>query len=43
MSGEIVTDRLEMNINKLGELAWFSTSKRPLFDEQPSGIGCHFL
>ena len=41
MSGEIVTDRLEMNINKLGELAWFSTSKRPLFDEHNMIIGSY--
>jgi len=41
MSGEIVTDRLEMNINKSGELAWFSTSKRPLFDERMQIIGSY--
>ena len=41
MSGEIVTDRLEMNINKLGELAWFSTSKRPLFDEHNMIVGSY--
>jgi len=41
MSGEIVTDRLEMNINKTGELAWFSTSKRPLFDEHKVIIGSY--
>ena len=41
MSGEIVTDRLEMNVNKLGELAWFSTSKRPLFDEHNMIIGSY--
>jgi PAS domain S-box-containing protein len=41
MSGEIVTDRLEMNINRAGELAWFSTSKRPLFDEHEVIIGSY--
>ncbi len=41
MSGETVTDRLEMNINKSGELAWFSTSKRPLFDEHKVIIGSY--
>ncbi len=41
MRGEIVTDRLEMNINKAGELAWFSTSKRPLFDEHKVIIGSY--
>ena len=41
MLGETVTDRLEMNINKDGELAWFSTSKRPLFDEHKVIIGSY--
>jgi len=41
MSGDTVTDRLEMNINLSGELAWFSTSKRPLFDEHHDIIGSY--
>lgn len=41
MLGETVTDRLEMNIDKAGELAWFSTSKRPLFDEHKVIIGSY--
>ncbi|PKI17056.1 helix-turn-helix domain-containing protein [Colwellia sp. 12G3] len=41
MLGELVTDRLEMNINEGGELAWFSTSKRPLFDEYGVIIGSY--
>jgi len=41
MAGENVTDRLEMNINKSGEFAWFSTSKRPLFDEFGVIIGSY--
>jgi len=41
MSGETVTDRLEMNINKSGELAWFSTSKRPLLDGHNVIIGSY--
>jgi len=41
MSGETVTDRLEMNIDKSGELAWFSTSKRPLIDENYVIIGSY--
>lgn len=41
MSGETVTDRLEMNINSAGEQAWFSTSKRPLFDEKKRIIGSY--
>jgi PAS domain S-box-containing protein len=39
--GDTVTDRLEMNINVSGELAWFSTSKRPLFDENHQIIGSY--
>jgi PAS domain S-box-containing protein len=39
--GETVTDRLEMNINKSGELAWFSTSKRPLLDDTNVIIGSY--
>lgn len=41
MSGETVTDRLEININSAGEQAWFSTSKRPLFDENKLIIGSY--
>ncbi len=41
MSGETVTDRLEMNIDKSGGLAWFSTSKRPLVDEHNVIIGSY--
>ncbi|HCM46223.1 MAG TPA: AraC family transcriptional regulator [Colwellia sp.] len=41
MSGDTVTDRLEMNINLSGELAWFSTSKRPLFDEYNVIVGSY--
>ncbi|MFS1422772.1 helix-turn-helix domain-containing protein [Shewanella sp. 10N.286.48.B5] len=39
MKGEVVIDRLEMNILKNGDLAWFSTTKRPLFDENKMIIG----
>lgn len=39
MKGELVSDRLEMNILSNGELAWFSTTKRPLFDTNKKIIG----
>jgi hypothetical protein len=32
MSGNVITDRLELNILKFGEFAWFSTLKQPLFN-----------
>jgi len=41
LSGETITDRLEMNINRVGELAWFSTSKRPLCDDNKVIIGSY--
>ena len=41
LSGELITSRLEMNINKEGELAWFSTSKRPLTNESNQIIGTY--
>lgn len=41
MSGELVTDRLEMNITKEGDLAWYLTSKRPLLDDTHQIIGSY--
>jgi len=41
ITGDTVTDRLEMNVNNDGELAWFSTSKRPLFDVNGKIIGSY--
>lgn len=41
MRGEVVTDRLEMNIAPDGELAWFLTSKRPLFNAANEIIGSY--
>jgi AraC-like DNA-binding protein len=41
MNGTVITDRLELNILKFGEFAWFSTSKRPLFDSQNNIIGSY--
>nr|WP_136252839.1 AraC family transcriptional regulator [Ningiella ruwaisensis] len=35
LEGDLITSRLEMNMTRDGELAWFSTSKRPL--RAPSG------
>jgi PAS domain S-box-containing protein len=39
LAGELITARLEMNITRDGELAWFSTSKRPLLDENGDVVG----
>ena len=41
MNGQIVNNRLEMNNVKSDEIAWFTTSKRPLFDEQGNVIGSY--
>ncbi len=41
MLGDTVTDRLEMNTTQSGELAWFATTKRPLFDEEGVIIGSY--
>jgi len=41
MLGEIVNNRLEMNNTKSGDIAWFTTSKRPLLDEQGKPIGSY--
>uniref|UniRef100_UPI003B5BF423 helix-turn-helix domain-containing protein n=1 Tax=Shewanella gaetbuli TaxID=220752 RepID=UPI003B5BF423 len=41
LKGEIVTDRIEMNIVKEGEFGWFSTSKRPLLDADGNIIGTY--
>ena len=38
MNGEIVNNRLEMNNVKSDEIAWFTTSKRALLDEQGNAI-----
>ncbi|GGD78910.1 AraC family transcriptional regulator [Lacimicrobium alkaliphilum] len=39
MEGELITQRLEINRLPSGELHWFTTSKRPLFDFQNRRIG----
>jgi PAS domain S-box-containing protein len=41
MAGEVVNNRLEMNFSKSGDIAWFTTSKRPLFNEQGTPIGSY--
>ncbi|MDB2386217.1 helix-turn-helix domain-containing protein [Shewanella sp.] len=41
MQGKPVTDRLEMNYLKGQELAWFITSKRPLFNEDGDLVGSY--
>lgn len=39
MNGHVITDRLELNMLNSGEFAWFSTSKRPLFDKNNVIVG----
>ncbi|WP_444895070.1 helix-turn-helix domain-containing protein [Microbulbifer sp. SSSA005] len=41
MEGETITDRLELNIGKSGELVWFTTSKRPLKNSTGKIIGTY--
>jgi len=41
MSGSEVHERLEMNTLRSGEVAWFTTSKRPLFNLEGSVIGSY--
>lgn len=41
MEGDIVTNRIELNMLACGEFAWFSTSKRPLHDAQGEIIGSY--
>jgi AraC-like DNA-binding protein len=39
LNGELVTDRLEMNVAESGEVAWFITSKRPLLNHARDIVG----
>ncbi|GAB5379301.1 MAG: AraC family transcriptional regulator [Aliiglaciecola sp.] len=41
MGGEIVTNRVELNMEPSGEFSWYSTSKRPLFDSHHNIIGSY--
>lgn len=43
MEGHIVTDRIELNHLTTGEFGWFSTSKRPIYDENELLIGSYGL
>ncbi|WP_245921775.1 AraC family transcriptional regulator [Bowmanella denitrificans] len=39
LGGEVINDRLEMNVLRSGELHWFTTNKRPLYDHLGRRIG----
>lgn len=39
LEGEMINDRLEMNVLRSGELHWFTTSKRVLFDFDGQRVG----
>ena len=41
MAGEVITERLELNILRTGGYGWFSTSKRPLKDNEGNIIGTY--
>lgn len=41
LAGESISNRLELNLPHNGEIGWFSTSKRPLFDERGDIIGTY--
>ncbi len=41
MDGELITDRVELNSDQKGNIAWFLTSKRPIFDEQGNITGSY--
>ena len=41
MAGELVTERLEMNTLPSGDVAWFTTSKRPVHGRQGEIIGSY--
>jgi AraC-like DNA-binding protein len=41
IKGDVVTDRLEMNILESGEICWFTTSKRPLFNLSGNIVGSY--
>ncbi len=41
MNGDVVNNRLEMNNEKSGEVAWFTTSKRALYDTTGKVIGSY--
>ncbi|WP_247682410.1 AraC family transcriptional regulator [Pseudoalteromonas sp. MMG013] len=41
LKGECVTERFEMNQTKKGDLAWFTTTKRPILDDKNKIIGTY--
>ena len=41
MAGQKVTNRMELNIGPSGDIAWYSTSKRCLFDQRNNIIGTY--
>jgi len=41
IAGEQVTERLEMNMNHDGDIAWYTTSKRPIFDSVNNIVGSY--
>jgi len=41
MAGELVTNRIELNFDREGNFAWYSTTKRPLFDEHKNIVGSY--
>lgn len=41
LAGQHVTERLEMNMDKTGDTAWFSTSKRPILNNNNEVIGSY--
>jgi AraC-like DNA-binding protein len=43
LMGQQVTERLEMNMNQKGDIAWYATSKRPILDEHDNIIGSYGL
>lgn len=41
MNGQVISDRIELNMLKTGDFAWFSTSKRPLYDQNQHIVGSY--
>ena len=41
LAGQQVTDRLEINVSQTGDKAWYSTSKRPIINENDEIIGSY--
>lgn len=41
MAGEMISDRIELNMLKTGDFAWFSTSKRPLYSKDNVIVGSY--